>query len=53
MTHLFYGFKNVVFDVSKYSKYTECDSQDEKDLSKKISKRFELGLKNYVIVIIF
>lgn len=53
MTHLFYGFKDVAFDVSKYRKYTEHDSQDVTDLSKKISKRFELGLKNHAIVVTF
>lgn len=37
MTHLFYGFKNVVFDMSKYSKYMEYDSHDVKDSSKKKS----------------
>lgn len=52
MTHLFYGFKNVVFDMSKYSKYMEYDSHDVKDSSKK-KKSAELGLKNYAIVAIF
>lgn len=39
MTHLFYGFKNVVFDMSKYSKYMEYDSHDVKDSSKKKSQQ--------------
>ena len=47
MTHLFYVFQNVTLDVSKYSKFTENNPQDVRDLSKQINKKFRSRVKKF------
>lgn len=41
ITSLFCGFKNVIFDVSKYSKYTNNGAQYMRGFSKQISKKIQ------------
>lgn len=48
--HFFCEFKNIIFDISKYNKYTNSGAKHMRDFSKQISKKkLEVQLQNYAI----